>query len=234
MRLLAMSASEPRGECKNMQDRAARTRALIVDTAAAEFAREGYDGVTYRQIAAAAGVSIGSLTFHFASKSDLADTVLEEGRRAAQQVVQRVAGQGGPALQQVLNIAVELTRLLEQDIRAWGALRLTRDRPQAVSWSGLYLPTVHGLLLQARAAGELRAASPPEDLSVLVEHLVNGAEGYLRDRIAGQPGAEDPSERLHKIWRLVLDGVSPAPLAPSVPPDLPAPRGLQEGDRTAP
>ncbi|MFD9860230.1 TetR family transcriptional regulator [Streptomyces alboflavus] len=207
-----------------MQERAARTRALVVRAAAGLFARDGYGDVTYRQIAAAAEVSVGSLTFHFASKSELADTVQAEGAQAARAAVERVTDAGGPALGQVLALTVELTRLLEDDVCAWAALRLMRERQGAGQWSQLWLPTVHALLVEAHKEGQLRDSARPEDLSTLVEHLVGGTETYLRDRIGGvgaqeEAGAretagtreeyEDAAARLQRVWSLVLEGVAP-------------------------
>ncbi|MFD9070195.1 TetR family transcriptional regulator [Streptomyces lasiicapitis] len=217
-----------------MQERAARTRALIVRAAAELFARDGYGGVTYRQIAAAAEVSVGSLTFHFASKSDLADAIQAEGTQATRLAVERVTDAGGPALQQVLGITVELTKLLEDTACAWAAPRLMRERQGSGLWSKLWLPTVHDLLAQAHAAGQLRDSARPEDLSTLVEHLVGGTETYLRDRVGTErehQEYEDAATRLGRVWSLVLEGVSPDPaLALARPPELPAPRPRREAD----
>ncbi|WJV47454.1 TetR/AcrR family transcriptional regulator [Streptomyces flavofungini] len=236
-----------------MQERAARTRALVIRAAAELFARDGYGDVTYRQIAAAAKVSVGSLTFHFASKSELADTIQTEGAQAARLAVERVTDAGGPALGQVLGITIELTRLLEDDVCAWAALRLTRERQGAGRWSELWLPTVRALLVRAHKEGQLRDSARSEDLLTLVEHLVGGAETYLRDRIGTretyedaatgqthQDGAtgqtyedaatretyEDAATRLERVWNLVLEGVAPV----TGPQGVPAPRWGRSAD----
>lgn len=234
-----------------MQERAARTRALVVRAAAALFARDGYDGVTYRQIAAAAKVSVGSLTFHFESKSELADTIEAEGTEAARHAVERIAAQGGSALQQAFDITVELTRLLEEDVCAWAALRLVRERQGPGRWSELWLPTVHALLVRAQAAGQLRASARADDVAALVEHLVGGTEAYLRDRTGTEQEHEDAVARLQRIWRIALEGISPhasegtsprtasaslaSPASPasSCPQSVPAPRPPREADAPA-
>lgn len=209
-----------------MQERAARTRELIVRVAAARFARDGFEGVTYRQIAAAADVSVGSLTFHFASKAELADTIQAQGAEAARQALGRVTDRGGPALRQVVDITVELTRLLEEDVRAWAALRLLRERRGPGLWSGLWVPTVQALLVQAHEAGQLRESVRPEDLLTLVEHLVGGAEAHLRERIGTRQEDEDAAVRLRRVWRLVWEGLSPtAPAHPQGVPVIGPPRG---------
>lgn len=54
------------------QARAERTRAQIIDTAAAAFAESGYDAVSLNTLVRMSGVSKGAFYFHFASKQELA------------------------------------------------------------------------------------------------------------------------------------------------------------------
>jgi AcrR family transcriptional regulator len=57
--------------------RRAATRKRLVEAAAAVFARRGYEGTTFREIAESAGLSRGLLTFHFGSKRGLELAVAE-------------------------------------------------------------------------------------------------------------------------------------------------------------
>jgi TetR/AcrR family transcriptional regulator, cholesterol catabolism regulator len=68
------AASPPQRETK-----AARTRRRIVSAASAELTRHGYAATSLRRIAAAAGLQLGSLYFHFASKDELVLEVLSAG-----------------------------------------------------------------------------------------------------------------------------------------------------------
>lgn len=52
------------------------TRQRICDTAVRLFNERGYGEVSLRQIAAAAGTTIGNLTYHFSKKDDLLQTIL--------------------------------------------------------------------------------------------------------------------------------------------------------------
>jgi len=54
------------------QARAERTRAEIIEVAAAAFAAGGYDGVSMNDLVRASGLTKGAFYFHFASKDDLA------------------------------------------------------------------------------------------------------------------------------------------------------------------
>ncbi|MGW6568404.1 ScbR family autoregulator-binding transcription factor [Streptomyces sp. NPDC054975] len=60
------------------QERASRTRRLILEAGAEEFARRGYMAATAVGIAARAGVTRGAFYFHFPSKRDVARAVLDE------------------------------------------------------------------------------------------------------------------------------------------------------------
>jgi AcrR family transcriptional regulator len=61
------------------ETKAARTRRRILDAAAGEFAEHGYTETSLRRVAAASGLQLGSLYFHFPSKEQLAGEVLAEG-----------------------------------------------------------------------------------------------------------------------------------------------------------
>src|SRR5882724_7032101 len=60
-------------------DREGGTRRQILDQAARLLRTHGYASTSLRDIAAATGMKAGSLYYHFASKEELAETVLAEG-----------------------------------------------------------------------------------------------------------------------------------------------------------
>ncbi|MFJ8506875.1 TetR family transcriptional regulator [Streptomyces avermitilis] len=76
------------------QERAIRTRNALIESAAALFARHGYEVVSLSTISARAGVSNGALHFHFPSKAALAEAV---GVAAAQRFGRIIAGEELPA-----------------------------------------------------------------------------------------------------------------------------------------
>ncbi len=61
------------------QERARRTRAAIVESAAAEFSKRGYAAASINAILEHSNATKGAMYFHFDSKEDLARAVLEEG-----------------------------------------------------------------------------------------------------------------------------------------------------------
>ncbi len=60
------------------QEQAQRRREQLIEAALAVFARQGVDGASIKDIAAAAGVTPGLLYHYFDSKEDLVAAVLEE------------------------------------------------------------------------------------------------------------------------------------------------------------
>ncbi len=58
------------------------TKLQICKTAKALFNENGYQAVSMRQIAAAAGISLGTLTYHFARKQDLMDAIMDSTIKA--------------------------------------------------------------------------------------------------------------------------------------------------------
>jgi AcrR family transcriptional regulator len=191
------------------QERAARTRHTLVRAAAEQFDADGYAGASLAKISKAAGISLGAVTFHFSSKAELAEAVEQEGRAEVRAALHRMNVNSAPPLDQLSSLALELTRLIEQEDIVRAMLRLERERAGAAHWSDIWLPTADDLLRRAYDNGELRTTAHPEAMATLVVHLIAGAEIVLRRRrfvAAEQP--ESAVERLARIWQLVMTGVS--------------------------
>ena len=69
------------------------TRRQILDAAAKLLRQNGYASTSLRDIAAATGMKAGSLYYHFASKEEIAETVMAEGIDLVQGRGQASAGQ---------------------------------------------------------------------------------------------------------------------------------------------
>ncbi|MGW1199180.1 TetR family transcriptional regulator [Streptomyces sp. NPDC002536] len=186
-----------------MQERAVRTREALVRAAAVEIDGKGYAGATLSGICKSAQVSMGALTFHFASKSELADAVVERGCEVTRELVEKVAANRECALGSVGALTLGLARLLEEDVAVRSAALLARERPEAgACWTAVWLPAVRGLLENAGEQGELRFGTPPVTVAALIAHLLAGAEVQRR--------CGDTVNRLEPIWELVLSGVAAA------------------------
>ena len=63
------------------QSKSEQTRAMILAAAARYFRYQGYNAATMRKIAKFANMEAGSIYYHFSSKEDILDEVLELGLR---------------------------------------------------------------------------------------------------------------------------------------------------------
>ncbi|MGA4878419.1 ScbR family autoregulator-binding transcription factor [Streptomyces lydicamycinicus] len=135
------------------QDRAIRTRRVILEAAASVFDEQGYGRATIAEVLERAGVTKGALYFHFASKEQLALAVIEE------QVVDIAVQPQTIKLQEFVDSGQVLAFRLRSDPIQRGAARLAveqgsnhLDRKQSMlSWTRF----VEGLLNDARSRGEI-------------------------------------------------------------------------------
>ncbi|MEW2288606.1 ScbR family autoregulator-binding transcription factor [Streptomyces sp. NPDC047841] len=192
-----------------MQERAARTRRALVQAAASEFDRYGYAGTSLVQVCKTAGITTGALTFHFRSKSELADAVQAEGCTAIRRVVEHFARGHSPALERLVELTLSLARLLEDETAVRSAARLTRERPaNDLGWASCWLPAVGELAYRAQRTGQLRAGTQPAAVAHLAAYLLVGTE--MRVRTSLQAAREpDAVQQLEQMWNLALRGIMP-------------------------
>ncbi|KUL35045.1 gamma-butyrolactone-binding protein [Streptomyces sp. NRRL F-4489] len=147
------------------QDRAVRTRRLILEAAASVFDEFGFDRATIAEILARAGVTKGALYFHFPSKEDLALAVLRE------QVLDITVHPQQIKLQEFVDAGQVLAYRLRHDPIQRGAARLAieqgsthLDRKQSMTaWTAF----VEGLLKEAKARGEVLESVNVRDIAEL-------------------------------------------------------------------
>lgn len=79
----ATDSKQDSNQDSKQESKGDRTRKRLLDAAAAEVARCGVAGTSINAIAAAAGLKTGSIYFHFESKDQLVEAMLEEGLSAS-------------------------------------------------------------------------------------------------------------------------------------------------------
>jgi AcrR family transcriptional regulator len=189
------------------QERAMRTRNVLVRAAASQFALNGYEGTSLVQIKQEAGLSMGALTFHFKTKAELADTVEARGKFVVECALERVTEVSAPWLDLLTELTVELSRLLEENVFVQSTARLGRERPGSPDWSTFWLPEIKRLAELAHEGGELFSPTAPGDVTALARLLVAGAETRIRDEgAAASPDAV--ADELTRVWRLVRPQIS--------------------------
>ncbi len=188
------------------QQRAIRTRKTILSAAAKIFEEQGYQAATISQILTEAGVTKGALYFHFESKEDLAQGVLNEQDP-------RITVPSRPSkVQEVADVMMLHAHRLQTDPMVRAAVRLVMD-PLArdLDRGGAFLVWVQvgrDLLAQAKAQSELLPhISPPETADVLV-----GGFAGIQSMSQAVCNYEDLTERASALLRHVL----PSAVVPSV------------------
>ncbi|MEV6563721.1 ScbR family autoregulator-binding transcription factor [Streptomyces kronopolitis] len=190
------------------QDRAIRTRRLILEAAASVFDDLGYDRATIAEVLERAGVTKGALYFHFASKEQLALAVLDEHVTDIAVEPQKIK------LQEFVDAGQVLAYRLRSDPIQRGAARLAveqgsnhLDRKQGmIAWTRF----VEDLLNQARDRGEvLESVAVTETAELFV-----GAFAGLQLMSNALTNQADLSHRLTVFFEHTLPSIAvPAVLA---------------------
>lgn len=143
-----------------------KTRERILDAAAKTFREKGYASTRLADIAAAADTQAGSLYYHFDSKNQLLDEVLERGItrvfEAVRKGVERLPKDASGRERLLVAIQAHLGFVLQQDDYASANIRLFGQTPEAIRSRHIRKHRVYaaywkGLLESAQAAGEIRA-----------------------------------------------------------------------------
>lgn len=157
-----------------------RTRRRLLDAAAAEVARHGVARASLNAIAAATDLKTGSIYFHFGSKDELIDAMLEEGLRATHErldaAIASVADDADPAVR--LSAAVRAHATAVHELSNYTLVVLSAEIPpggaDAAAFRKLrrdYLHRWTRIVAEAQHAGVLSDRVEPQ----LVRDLIFGA-----------------------------------------------------------
>lgn len=174
----AMVADGADAAAATMTRKARETRATILAAAARLFAEKGYAGCSLREIAAIVGMKAGSVYYHFASKDELLDEVIDTGVERLRQNVEEVLARLGPEapmeerLRQVVRVHVGSFLDIKDDANTF--LRVAEHLPPAMKRRGraarqAYGRIWHDLLAQGQRSGEVDGLV---DLGILVPFLL--------------------------------------------------------------
>jgi AcrR family transcriptional regulator len=198
------------GRALRVQARSIATRQQILAAAATLFREQGYKATTLRDIAKQLGMGAGSLYYHFASKDEILQEVLDLGIGA----IDRAVGASLDAMPE----ADPLERLREALRAATGALldatdyttayvRIYNQLPRAVKrldhpLRQSYMARWRDLVQAAQADGAIKADLP---IDIFVEFL-HGAISRLPDWYGPECGDSDTLAGLIGNW--ILDGIA--------------------------
>ena len=201
-----------------------RTRQRILDAAAQSFRRHGFASVTLKDIAARAELQAGSLYYHFDTKEDLVEAVLDVGVESAFVATREAVHALGPGADPLARlraaIAAHVRVVLSDGAYASANLRILGQLPDAIRERHLKRQRAYGAFWQTlfRDAATTGSIRPDLDLSV-VRMLTLGALNWSVEWY--RAGRRSPSEIAAHAATMILDGISsgrgPTPLGPKRP-----------------
>ncbi|MFF8786789.1 ScbR family autoregulator-binding transcription factor [Streptomyces sp. NPDC015125] len=184
------------------QDRAIRTRRRILLAAASSFADLGYDKATIEDITRRAGVTKGSLYFHFKNKDELACAVLDAQLEDISVPPQDLK------LQELVDSGYLLAMALLSDPIQRGATRLALDQGTShldrAKSMNLWGEFVESMLTEARKRGEIFG-------SVHIPHIAElfvACFAGIQNQSNAKTNRQDLSLRLTVFWDTVLRAIT--------------------------
>ncbi|MBT2207464.1 MULTISPECIES: ScbR family autoregulator-binding transcription factor [Actinomadura] len=185
------------------QQRAIRTRQVILSAAAKVFEERGYTAARLGEIIERANVTKGAVYFHFQSKAELALAVMDEQRR----FVPPSAPRPSP-LQDTIDLTHRVARDLQENVVLRAAVRLvieqgsfTMPNPSAYL---MWVRSLRGLLDAARENGDLRPEVDLDDVADLVVGALTGIQ--LMDQVL--TGRSLFTLKITNLWRYLLPGLT--------------------------
>lgn len=189
------------------------TRENLLKLAARTFGQQGYSATTMRNIADQAGIEAASIYYHFSSKEELVDEVMEQGAERIVQHLSEHMSQLGPSAtaEQRFRAAVlgQMTGLVKHGDFALANSRLLGQLPDKVSERQTKRREHHqklwnGLLEDLRAQGRLRSGVDIHLARIFILGSINSTQSWFNpdkgtlEKVAGQ------------LCDLFFDGISPS------------------------
>jgi TetR/AcrR family transcriptional regulator, cholesterol catabolism regulator len=187
------------------------TRRQILNAAAKLLRQNGYASTSLRDVAAATGMKAGSLYYHFASKEEIAETVMAEGidlvRAAVRQALADRAKDADPLQNIEIAVRAHLQALHESGDYASANIRCFNHVPAEMKQRlrkirERYSTDWRKLIDRARAAGRLDADIDDEALLYGLFGVMNWTLEWLR------PGGRLPEDLGVMFFRILFHGAA--------------------------
>lgn len=202
----------PRRAGTGSAPRSARTRERILDAAAVVLNRSGYAGTRLLDIAGLAGLQAPAIYYHFASRDELIQEVVQVGlRRTMAHVHDELAAlpDGTPPMDRIATaVRAHLEIVLRDSEYAAAAIRNAAQLPQGIRDVQLrdqrrYGALWRGLVDDARIAGQLDPELDPHAARMLVMGALNWAPEWWR------PDRGDLADTVRTAQTIVREGLAP-------------------------
>lgn len=194
------------------QERAERTRARIVEVAAAAFAEHGLDGISLNDVVERSGLSKGAFYFHFSSKEELALAAFQAKQTQLLRLL-RAGGDSPPAsaTEALADMWRRRNRLLAEDPSLGCVTRLggelnTRSSPGSAfaAFHQAPIEMMAGFVRQGQEAGEFRSDLDAHAMARAIFAWVVGMDTLS----LLSTGGKDLEERSEEVLALLLPGLA--------------------------
>lgn len=184
------------------QERALRTRAMLVRAAAEVFAESGFAGASVAKIAERAGLTLGAMYFHFKNKEAIAREIV---RSQPDRVSPPLESDG---LQRAVDVTLTWAYQMRDDPLLLAGARLVMDQEHFITaeenshqqWSDVLGED----LAEAARRRELKSSVDVRVLSRLLVNACTGAQMHSQM----ETGRRDLPDRIVETWRFLLPAVA--------------------------
>ena len=187
------------------------TRETVLQAAMNTFASHGFSGASIRDIAAAAGVTKPTVYYHFGSKADLYQALVDLAFDRMHALMSDAAESEGPArrrLERLLASVFAFTRAERDLVRIafvtpYAAAEELPDNIACTSKHVRNVELLHTIMEQGQRSGELAPYSPRVLVSAVYGQMMNSIMGYL-------VGVQEPPDDAlaEEVVRLFMDGAA--------------------------
>lgn len=182
-------------EKRGKQQRGIDTQNALIEASARVFARMEYDKAKLKDISEEAGISLGSLYFHFGNKDDVAMAVLDEQQVRMNAVLAEVSEQDFEhSLERLLALLDGMAELIARDSMVQAGIRLVSSLPEELSARGYgdydaWQRTTMQIIIDGIADGSVSSRRPPEELAEILNEIFVGAQvmSGMKDAWASLP-----------------------------------------------
>jgi TetR/AcrR family acrAB operon transcriptional repressor len=170
---------------RRTKEEAAVTRSTLLKAALAVFSAKGFAAATLEDVAKAAKVTRGAIYWHFKSKADLYNTLIQEFSARGAAVVQQAIAEGGTLLEILRRVFVRQCALIEEDKEARAVMELAlfktgldpelqAGRKKQIEAGNTLLVGITGAMQQGVSQGALRKDIDPADMARAFIAFENG------------------------------------------------------------
>lgn len=183
--------SEKRGK----QQRGIETQTALMEASSRVFSRMEYDKAKLKDISEEAGISLGSLYFHFGNKEDVAVAILDEQQVRLHHVLSEVTDAAyQDSLARLLALLDGIAELISRDSMVQAGIRLMSSLPDELRERGYgdhgeWQRTTAALIQAGIADGSVTSQQPADELAELLNEIFVGAQvmSSMKDAWASLP-----------------------------------------------